>query len=319
MKRRSIFQGLNITGRYEDAAVLPQSSYSQPTELQSRDSLESLFQSKGSVEADPSRPPHPVSCLRKSARPSSAQSSPKRTYFSAHISKVISISSSDSGWWTSAELRAFRERVRNDSKLATHMRRNRANSVDANYDYDEEDKHWLKNFLGTATNKRKETSPPSNPQQPPNTRQSSSSRPPSPLPPLLELTSETEKSVGTLKISPPLPVKVDFVLIASQEPVICLLLTEHIVSLYPSIARSNIYVISSLTQKLTRDIPFDVVFVESSFSNSHLIGAYYRHSHPKTLVVGLDRPNSSLRHPSKLCHMIWPLPPPRSDDALKAR
>ncbi|GMH64651.1 hypothetical protein TrRE_jg6835 [Triparma retinervis] len=299
---------------------------SSPGELQSSDSLESLFQiittvtrrcedggggNGGSLSVSPDNTGYPSCLKRKSSEHTKATKRKARTCFSAHISTVISTSSTNSGWWTPAELKVFRDRVWQDATLSTHLRRKRANSVEAEYAYDDccngDDDLWLEEGA---------SAPQSNPQQPPNPQRF---RPSPSHPPFLELTSEAEKSVGTLKVSPPLTVKVNFVLIASQEPAIFLLLTKHILSLYPSIPRSNIFVISKLSQKLGRDIPFDVVFVESSFENSHLIGAYYRHSHPRALVVGLDRPMSSCRLPDKLCHMMWSLPPPRSDDTLKAR
>ena len=77
--------------------------------------------------------------------------------------------------------------------------------------------------------------------------------------------------------------------------------------------------ITDIGQRLGRDIKFDIVLAESSFENADMIMAYYRQQHPKTLVVGLDRPSNKLRFPDKLCHMAWPLPPPRSDATLKVR
>ena len=177
-------------------------SPSLPEELQSSDSLESLFQiittvrgcedggggNGGSLSVSPDNTGYPSCLKRKSSEHTKATKRKARTCFSAHISTVISTSSTNSGWWTPAELKAFRDRVWQDATLSTHLRRKRANSVEAEYAYDD-----CCNGDGDLWLEEGASAPQSNPQQPPNPQRF---RPSPSHPPFLELTSEAEKVRG---------------------------------------------------------------------------------------------------------------------------
>lgn len=281
MPKRSVF-GLDFRKRYED--LLPSSATPEQTTFHSNDSLEALYNencsrphtpTELSGPHSPSKQTTPPPCLRRHEKSSSSSSSPvaslasgtvklKRTCFSAHNDVLLSTSSSDSGWWTKEELKVFKDRILTDSLLPANVSRSRTNSIDARYDYDTEKdgdtwghEIWLDPRLLNRSGKED-----SNPQQGTGKCRGRGIAAPGP-PPVLMVTTEAEKSLCTLKISPPAPIHVTHVLIASKSPTIYTLITKHIMSLYSGIRRDNVIVISSLTQKLERDIPFDIVFVES--------------------------------------------------------
>ncbi|GMH51409.1 hypothetical protein TrRE_jg9749 [Triparma retinervis] len=81
--------------------------------------------------------PVPVkSCLRTEV--SAKESNPRRrTWFDLRPPNVRVVAG-DSGWWSPDDLKNFRDRLLQDECLMDNYRRKRVNSVDANFEYDNE-------------------------------------------------------------------------------------------------------------------------------------------------------------------------------------
>ena len=250
------------------------------------------------------------SCLRKRTESEGR----KKPWFSAHKDVQI-MSMGGSGWWSSEEIERFRGRLLRDIKWESNVKRR--HSVSATYFYDyypTPESEMLDADLEDYNDEEGDCS--------------SSSvighmR--------LEPTTEACISSPKMSITCELTCLVKKVLVVEEDPNLSAMLVDHVMRLYPNVTKADVYVLHDLSSFARyNDTPFDMVLIDRARGVSgDAVAKFFRRKLPKCLIIGLDRPAflspTKVQHTPvplaavKLYHMLWPLPPPRTDKELRVR